>query len=436
MRKTVKKYPRLYRALKKIRDRHQAVEITTRLTEGAFLDAPRDGRFRPVGWSADYGRYESVAQEVAGWVDIGAHEAEAVRLSLGGVPIAFLPVDRTDVRTALGGAGILGFRFHCDLIELFGGGRDSVTLLVEADGAVLARYDLAVDAESAALLHRAQRDRAQKRQWIRERLKCPVCGGGGGFVEAVGGLACADCDCRFDTAFNQAIVALTPAIRDDFRIDPTENISAMGYDGMALDFIRKISDAGGMVLDCGAGLKDFMYPNVVNLEIVDYPSTDIVGVGQRLPFRDDAFDGVLSIAVLEHVSDPFGCAKELVRVLKPGGEIICAVPFLQPEHGYPHHYFNMTRAGVLELFKDGTSVVSQEVLDYGLHPLNALHWFLSVYAAALPDKAAREFRDIRIGAFLSTPPADWLGKPIATGLPTEARFILACGTVSVFRKGG
>jgi len=102
-----------------------------------------------------------------------------------------------------------------------------------------------------------------------------------------------------------------------------------------------------------AGLKSFSYPNVVNMEIVPYASTDAVGVGQSLPFPDDTFDAVLSIAVLEHVNDPFLCARELIRVLKPGGRLMCAVPFLQPEHGYPHHYFNMTRMGLAELFKGG-----------------------------------------------------------------------------------
>jgi hypothetical protein len=28
------------------------------------------------------------------------------------------------------------------------------------------------------------------------------------------------------------------------------------------------------------------------------------------------------------------------------------VPFLQPLHGYPHHYFNMTHMGVRSLFED------------------------------------------------------------------------------------
>ena len=86
--------------------------------------------------------------------------------------------------------------------------------------------------------------------------------------------------------------------------------------------------------------------NVVNYEIVDYDTTDVIGLGDTLPFNDCVFDAVISIAVLEHVRYPFACAAEIVRVLKRGGELECSVPFLQPLHGYPHHYYNMTSQGL------------------------------------------------------------------------------------------
>ncbi|MGA8602935.1 MAG: class I SAM-dependent methyltransferase, partial [Beijerinckiaceae bacterium] len=56
---------------------------------------------------------------------------------------------------------------------------------------------------------------------------------------------------------------------------------------------------------------------------------DIVGVGEHLPFESNTFDAVFSIAVLEHVRDPFRCAAEIARVLKRGGRFYCCIPFLQ-----------------------------------------------------------------------------------------------------------
>lgn len=54
-------------------------------------------------------------------------------------------------------------------------------------------------------------------------------------------------------------------------------------------------------MDCGAGCRSDYYENVINYEIVSYDSTDVVGVGESLPFEDETFDAVLSCAVLEHV---------------------------------------------------------------------------------------------------------------------------------------
>jgi hypothetical protein len=39
--------------------------------------------------------------------------------------------------------------------------------------------------------------------------------------------------------------------------------------------IARCSD--GLVLDCGAGLRDIYFDNVVNYEIVDYDTTDVRG---------------------------------------------------------------------------------------------------------------------------------------------------------------
>jgi len=87
-----------------------------------------------------------------------------------------------------------------------------------------------------------------------------------------------------------------------------------------------------LVLDCGAGFRDMYYPNVVNYEIVAYPTTDVLGVGEELPFKDNSFDVVISVAVLEHVRYPWRCADEIARVLKSGGTLVAMVPFLQPLH--------------------------------------------------------------------------------------------------------
>ena len=48
--------------------------------------------------------------------------------------------------------------------------------------------------------------------------------------------------------------------------------------------------------------------------------------GERLPFRDAAFDRVICTETLEHVDDDAVLARELARVLKPGGILAISVP--------------------------------------------------------------------------------------------------------------
>jgi SAM-dependent methyltransferase len=52
----------------------------------------------------------------------------------------------------------------------------------------------------------------------------------------------------------------------------------------------------------------------------------LVADGERLPFADDAFDGIWGNAVLHHL-DPFVTGRELRRVLAPGGTAVICEPW-------------------------------------------------------------------------------------------------------------
>jgi SAM-dependent methyltransferase len=223
---------------------------------------------------------------------------------------------------------------------------------------------------------------------------------------------------------------LTDELRAAYDVVDVDAVSALPYDGIALDLIRRHAD--GLILDAGAGLRAEYLPNVVNLEIVPYPSTDVLGVGEELPFADHSFDAVFSLSVLEHVKDPFACARELARVLKPGGTLYAAVPFLQPYHGYPHHYYNMTHQGLANLFAGRLVVQEQKVLESG-HPLWTLNWFLRDYCAGLPAATREKFLTMRVEEFLGEPQA-LLGRDFAAALDEARRFALASATVVLATK--
>jgi 2-polyprenyl-3-methyl-5-hydroxy-6-metoxy-1,4-benzoquinol methylase len=49
-------------------------------------------------------------------------------------------------------------------------------------------------------------------------------------------------------------------------------------------------------------------------------------LNQPLPFEDASFDYVVCVEGIEHLENPFMCAREFGRVLKPGGSLIISTP--------------------------------------------------------------------------------------------------------------
>jgi SAM-dependent methyltransferase len=218
---------------------------------------------------------------------------------------------------------------------------------------------------------------------------------------------------------------LTAELRLDCAVIDTHNVSAHAYSTLLVAMVSRYSE--GLILDCGAGKRNHYYDNVVNYDIVDYDSTDVIGVGERLPFKDGVFDAVISIAVLEHVRDPFACAAEIVRVLKPGGELVCSVPFLQPLHGFPHHYYNMTPQGLQALFERSLVVDSLTVPEAGL-PIWSLAWIVSSWADGLQEPARSEFLSLQLKD-LHQHASVLLDKTWVKGLSSDKNIELAAATL-------
>jgi nucleoside-diphosphate-sugar epimerase/SAM-dependent methyltransferase len=223
---------------------------------------------------------------------------------------------------------------------------------------------------------------------------------------------------------------LSQSVKDGFGIPDTPPIAGNDYNSEIIDLIRSNPDK--LFLDVGAGLRYTYYSNVVNAEIWKAASTDVICVGEDLPFSDAQFDYVLCFAVLEHTKRPWLAARELIRVTKPNGEIRIDWPFLQPVHGYPHHFFNATPKGHTSLFEDACDIESCEVRPWQ-HPIFALSWLLNEWQAGLPQVAHDDFRDIRIGELLGIGEKH-LEAPFCASLNRAAQDVIAAGTTLIARK--
>ena len=133
--------------------------------------------------------------------------------------------------------------------------------------------------------------------------------------------------------------------------------------------------------------------------------------------------------VLEHVRDPFRCASEIARVVRPGGRLYASAPFLQPYHGFPHHYYNMTASGLENLFSDAFWVDQLQTPGSAV-PIFSLSWFLNSYVAGLPAAVAARFRKLTVDELMK-PPEEYLEDDFVTELRTSTNIELASGCMLI-----
>ena len=95
-----------------------------------------------------------------------------------------------------------------------------------------------------------------------------------------------------------------------------------GADIVALDYnLADLKDVNGLF---GAMIEAGEVPDGASAATVN-------GDGTRLPFPDDTFDRIVCSEVMEHIPDDSAAARELARVLKPGGLLAVTVPTFLPE---------------------------------------------------------------------------------------------------------
>jgi SAM-dependent methyltransferase len=157
---------------------------------------------------------------------------------------------------------------------------------------------------------------------------------------------------------------------------------------------------GGSLLELGCGPGRFLeraapyFDRVVGLDFND----DAIRQGRArgLDLRASAlhelhetFDTIVAFQVIEHVPNPGDTLRELVRLLRPGGELIIAVPNEDSLLGAleqnclnmpPHHASRWSKEALNSIVR----LFSLELEDYGLEPLS-----LDLYIGALHERFDR-----------------------------------------------
>ncbi len=181
-------------------------------------------------------------------------------------------------------------------------------------------------------------------------LACPICQVG--VTRHADHLDCPTCARRFPIVHGVPIMfpdGSLPAIQHESELETRDS-----YNPWVHRLILQSLLDNQVVLEIGSGNMALDDPCIIRTDVTLSPYVDVVADAHMLPFLPSSLDYVFSLAVVEHLRNPFQAADSIFRVLKEGGFIYHECNFVFAYHGYPHHYFNASQQGMEQIFAQFT----------------------------------------------------------------------------------
>ncbi len=102
------------------------------------------------------------------------------------------------------------------------------------------------------------------------------------------------------------------------------------------EWLRSIPGNELAVLDIGGRYQPYRpllegrYRDYFALDVLRTPFVSVIGSGEHPPFKENTFDLIIATGVFEYFGNPHEAAKEMHRILKPGGSLIMSVASVAP----------------------------------------------------------------------------------------------------------
>jgi predicted SAM-dependent methyltransferase len=184
------------------------------------------------------------------------------------------------------------------------------------------------------------------------------------------------------------------------------------------DFIQEMKRVKGTVIEIGArvvapggSLQAGLFQpecKFIGVDIHPAPGVDVVADAHFLSdhFEPGAIDGIMSLAVMEHLACPWLLAAEINKVLRVGGLTLHSLPQAFPVHETPNDFWRISDEGLKVLF---SPEMGFEILKVGMcipvkmhvHPdfrAGAMHTFPLHNGMASSFVLARKTFDLPDGA--------------------------------------
>ena len=130
---------------------------------------------------------------------------------------------------------------------------------------------------------------------------------------------------------------------------------------------KTLSKYEGVGIDINKDKVEFMNSHLGD----DGQRTYLLGDARSLPFKDNSFDAILCIEVIEHLQIPADVMVEIARVTKPNGKIVLATP----DYSRPPAYLIdiMTPYGGYHTYRFSRRTLEKICKSSGLKPLKHMY---------------------------------------------------------------